>query len=561
MLAQTGLRKNIVHRKFAIGPHPIIQHYLDLLRVEETIGCFMSRDARQTLSVEKTLCILIHNILTSAMPLYEIADWIAPLNEGSLGLDPGESSEIQDDRVGYALDKFYGGRHKDVFFRLALRAIKIFNLDCSQIHQDTTTVTFSGQYRGWSALELLTYGKNKDHRPDLKQLVLGLSVTADGSVPLIHQIYSGNQTDDRLHPENHRQLRKLLSRSDFIYTADSKLATEENLEKIILCGGKIISIMPRTWKEDEIFREKVRRGEVSWKHLLARKNNRRPGSKMDEYRLADGEYRTSRGYLLLWIYSTQKAAQDQETRQRHLQKAIESLRELQGKLNRYQLKTAPAIKKAVQNILKESQCKDLISYQIRTHHQYHLKHQKRGRPSLKSIERGKKTWTSFFSLSFHVDDAAVKPQEMTDGVFPLITNVEGEEYPPKRILEIYKFQPFLEKRNSQLKTWQEITPVLLKKSERVVALLHIHVMALMVATLIERKLRLAMRKNKIGSLPIYPEDRQCKFPTVFDVVRLFREVERFEVEGNGPLHVFPATLTPIQRQVLNLLEVPASLYQ
>ena len=259
MLAQAGIHKNIVHRKFSIGPHPIIQYYLDLLRVEESIGAFMSRDARQTLSVEKALCVLIRNILTSPMPLYEIADWLAPLNEESLGLDPGEASKIQDDRMGYALDKFYNGRHKDVFFRLALRAIKIFGLDCSQIHQDTTTITFNGQYRGRIAREVLTYGKNKDHRPDLKQLVLGLSVTADGSVPLLHQIYSGNQTDDRLHPENHRQLRKLLSRSDFIYVADSKLATDDNFAKIILCGGRIISVMPRTWKEDEIFRKTVRK--------------------------------------------------------------------------------------------------------------------------------------------------------------------------------------------------------------------------------------------------------------------------------------------------------------
>ena len=203
-----------------------------------------------------------------------------------------------------------------------------------------------------------------------------------------------------------------------------------------------------------------------------------------------------------------------------MQKAIESLREIQGKLNRYHLKTAPDIKKAVLTILKKSKCRGLISYQIHTHHQYSVKHKKRGRPNLKSIECGKKTWISFFSLSFHIDDAAVKLEETTDGIFPLITNVEVEEYPPKRILEIYKFQPFLEKRNSQLKTWQEITPVLLKKSERVVALLHIHVMALMVATLMERKLRLAMKRNKIQSLPIYPEGRKCKFPTVFDVVRL-----------------------------------------
>ena len=63
--------------------------------------------------------------------------------------------------------------------------------------------------------------------------------------------------------------------------------------------------------------------------------------------------------------------------------------------------------------------------------------------------------------------------------------------------------------------------------ERVVAFLHIHVMALMVAALIERKIRLAMQQKRISSLPIYPENRPCKAPTIFDIVRLFRNVERY----------------------------------
>ena len=101
----------------------------------------------------------------------------------------------------------------------------------------------------------------------------------------------------------------------------------------------------------------------------------------------------------------------------------------------------------------------------------------------------------------------------------------------------------------------------LKKAERVVAFLHIHVMALMVATFIERKLRLAMKKKGIDSLPIYPEKRACKAPTIFDIVRLFRNVERYEVETSDETTVFPAELTPEQREVLTLLEVPIAMYQ
>jgi len=92
--------------------------------------------------------------------------------------------------------------------------------------------------------------------------------------------------------------------------------------------------------------------------------------------------------------------------------------------------------------------------------------------------------------------------------------------------------------------------------------LHLHVMALMVATLIERQLRRAMRQRALPTLPLYPEDRACRYPTLFDIVRVFGGVERYEVlAGAEQVTLFPAQLNPLQKQVLELLEVPISLYQ
>ena len=143
----------------------------------------------------------------------------------------------------------------------------------------------------------------------------------------------------------------------------------------------------------------------------------------------------------------------------------------------------------------------------------------------------------------------------------MLTSLDSKTYPAKKVLEIYKFQPFIEKRYSQLKTYQEIAPVYLKKAERVVAFLHIHVMALMVAAFIERKLRLGMQQEGTDSLPIYPEQRACKSPTIFDIVRLFRNVERYEVTTRDETIIFPAELTRAQKNVLRLLEVPTAEYQ
>jgi len=559
MQIQKGIRRNSTLAKFVVGAHPIIERFITLLRIDDAISTYLPTDNRMKLNDGKALTLLIHNILTTPNALYEMEDWLKPLDAVKLGLQPDQAMSIQDDKIGRALEKFYDCRHKDVFFRLALRAIKIFDLDCRQIHHDTTTVTFVGKYGGWSASEQLTYGKNKDHRPDLKQLVLGLNVTADGAVPISHRIYDGNQTDDRIHPANHQALQRLLGRADFIYVADCKLATKENLEKIAAWHGRFVSVMPRTWKEDELFRQEVREGMVKWKHILSRPNNRKPDSKLDRYYVAETEHCTAYGYHLHWIRSIQKAEQDAETRERRIEHALERLREIQVKLNTYNLKQRKQIAQRVQSILAKGNCRKLIRYDIQATRHYKRIYQKKGRPQ--NGDSYRTVWSQSFTLTFDVDKDEVKKDEKADGVFPLITNLDPKDYSAKKALEIYKFQPFLEKRHSQIKTYQEIAPVYLKKAERVVAYLHIHVMALMVASLIERKLRQAMQTESIASLPIYPEGRCCPSPTMFDIVRLFKNVERYEVVVGDEITIFPAELTDIQRKVLELLDVPIAGYQ
>jgi transposase len=559
MQTQNGLKQNSSLSKFVVGAHPIIEHFIETLRIREIIGSYMRTDKRMKLDDSKALALLIHNILTSPNPLYEMEDWLKPLDAEKVGLRPEEIKWIQDDRIGRALAKFYHSRHKDVFFRLALRAIKVFDLDCGRIHHDTTSLTFVGRYGGWNVAEQLAFGKNKDHRPDLKQLVLGLNVTADGAVPISHRIYDGNQTDDRLHPANHQALQRLLGRADFIYVADCKLATKENLRKLSAWHGRFVSVMPRSWQEDESFRRRVRQGKIQWKHILSRKNDRKPESKLDRYYVAQGDYQTFSGYRLYWIRSTQKAEQDAQTRTRRMERALDALRSLQIKLNTYQLKSRKQIEQRAKKTLQELHCQDVIRYEIHATRQYERVYQQKGRPRKDSPYTI--SWKQVFSLSFSVDKDAVRDEEKTDGVFPLITNLDAEAYPAKKVLEIYKFQPFLEKRHTQLKTYQEIAPVYLKKPERVVAYLHVHVMALMVGSLIERRLRQAMRKKKLQSLPIYPEDRPCASPTIFDIVRLFKNVERYEVTSGDEILIFPVELSKIQKEVLNLLSINPAAYQ
>ena len=71
-----------------------------------------------------------------------------------------------------------------------------------------------------------------------------------------------------------------------------------------------------------------------------------------------------------------------------------------------------------------------------------------------------------------------------------------------------------------------------------------------------------MRRNGLTSIPIYPEERECQYPTAHSIIWVFRNVEKFEITDreNNLKEYFPVKLTSLQKQILNLMEVPMSLY-
>ena len=130
--------------------------------------------------------------------------------------------------------------------------------------------------------------------------------------------------------------------------------------------------------------------------------------------------------------------------------------------------------------------------------------------------------------TFEAIPNGIKIQEdaLFDGTFPLITNMEAKDLSMKEILPKYKFQPYFEKRHQQFKTAFEAAPVFLKLPHRIEALMFAYFIVLFISALIERELRLAMDREKIQSLPLYPEHRECKYPTAIRIIDLFSDQRR-----------------------------------
>lgn len=555
-----------VLRSATVGALPIVSEVLCRIRLEEFLrDALPKEDGRTKLSPAKALLVLLRNLLVSREPIYGLGEWAIRYAPDLLGLTEKEIGLLNDDRVGRALDKLFAADVTSLVLRVAAHVVKEFGLRLDELHNDSTTVSFFGAYLS-AALEqqvfgrptlAITFGHSKDHRPDLKQLLFILTVTADGGVPLHFRAASGNVTDDTTHCDTWDLLCQLTGRRDFLYVADSKLATRENMAYVHQHQGQFITVLPRTRSEDASFRELVRTGQVRWRLLWEKTDEE--GQVIDRYSTSDQAAASAEGYRVVWYHSQRKAEQDAVMRAARIERALKELASLRDKLHspRTRYRQESKVAGAVAEILALCGAEPWIVTEIEQQEVESFRQARRGRPA-KETPYVRSVITRF-DLAYHIDHARMAEDAKSDGVFPLITNVT--DLSELELLKIYKRQPTIEKRFSQLKTDFEVAPVYLKAVHRIQALLAVYFFALLIEALLERELREAMHRKGIESLPLYPEGRACCRPTARRVLDLFDTVQRHNLtHRKRPAEVLVTDLTRLQRRLLNLLGLPASRY-
>ena len=530
---------------------PLSKHYFERLGLFGLLQEVVPDDPRDEVPIQSVLCTLILNLLHGNVPLYQMEKHFGAVMDGK-GMPIDAAAFLNDDRCGRALDRFFQADRRTFMTELALRAINSFELELLRIHNDTTSITMHGAYsREDLDAILIKHGYNKDHRSDLKQLVFGLNTTADGHVPISFQVYHGNQSDDTTHRPNWMALRGLLDTEDFIYVADCKLCSSDNLAALDRWGGKFITVMPRSWRDHGQFTDRLDSGEsIPWQLAYEL-----PGSTKAEQPNVFRTYETKTtedGYRLIWVHSSHKDQRDKQTRDRGIEKVEASLEELSGKLNSYYHKSHEQIEEAVAAIVKLN---DFVEVKIVPHRKTIRKQVSRGRPGSTTKYTTEEQIT--YSLTWERCPEAISKAERKDGVFPLVTNTTNSKHSAADILRNYKEQPFLENRFHGLKSILGVVPMHLKLPHRIEAMLNLSFIALMVMSLMEREIRRNMESESVESLPLRPGNGKTTRPT-FRVLRdFFSSVHRIEVKG----HSIIRAITEVHEQVLRLLSIPVRIYQ
>lgn len=215
-------------------------------------------------------------------------------------------------------------------------------------------------------------------------------------------------------------------------------------------------------------------------------------------------------------------------------------------------KTEKSFLKASQAILERYKTSEWIDVEIKTKEEESFKQTAKGKPGPDSTY--KRIVRRIPYIVIKKNHTAIEGSEAIDGIFPLTTNTKLHA---KQVLDAYKYQPYIEKRFSWAKSNYEISPVFLKKTERIEAFMFAVYLADLVAAIIQRQLRNSMQEQDIKELRTLPEERPSKTPTWEQLKRLFAQHVKYELRDRGKLvKAFWDDLTPQQVQVLDLLGVP-----
>jgi len=151
------------------------------------------------------------------------------------------ASKVDDNRLYRGLDELLPLKEKlEVFLKGRYGAL--FGIEYDLLLYDVTSTYFEGQA---NANPLAKRGYSRDHRPDCKQVCIGLVVTRCG-LPLGYEVFAGNRHDSTTLQEIVEMMERRYGKAQRIWVMDRGMISEENLEFLNEGGRRYIVGTPKS---------------------------------------------------------------------------------------------------------------------------------------------------------------------------------------------------------------------------------------------------------------------------------------------------------------------------
>lgn len=499
----------------------VVADILRQLGVGEIIDRRVKPHPARIVSVGTCVEAMVLAVLLGTHTLYRVGEALRTWDLELLLGEPVDPDQLSDDKLGRSLDSLFAAGISGVNTAIMLSALERYELSTRWTHFDTTSVSLHGAYdeslvgdpEDPDAAPFIARGYSKDHRPDLKQVVLGLSVTGDGSIPLIGRITDGNRSDSLENGFNLKRLAAVLpDPADTTLVADSKLFSGQNLVLARRHRLSILTMLPRTvgiW-EEAFDAAKLRLPEAPLLRDLVRVTE--SGEERTEEVL--GSWRgLSVPVIYRWEETDDAGKQNahefplraivvhstelQRAKSKKGDKLVEKERKALDRVSKRLEKTEYACEKDARAAAEQATAKHTLFHDVEIRVSLETvtaKRTRRGRP-----RQGEPTPTrSFYQacLAVTVDKNRKSEWLLRASCFILVTSREGE-CSDAELLEAYKNQSGVELAFRWMKGPAKVAPIFLHTPKRIAALGLVYIIALMVNALVQRRVRTLLDQQKL----------------------------------------------------------------
>lgn len=516
----------------------IVAGIIDEMELVEEVNKKVGLRAKEAVSPGQVMKAMILNGLGFlSAPLYLFENFfVGKATEHLIG-EGVIAEQLNDDRIGRALDKYYEVGTTNLFTAIALKAAQKFQVEKESVHLDSSSISVEGEYKSkeeenqeieeeMKAIKIV-HGYSRDKRPDLKQFIIDMVVSGDGDVPLYLKIDDGNADDKSVFVERLKEFKKQWT-FEGICVADSALYTAENIGA--MAGMKWITRVPLSIKEAQ--NKIVEIEEEEWEQ-----------SQIKGYRIAtkSSEYANiKQRWLVVESEARKKAAikKISEQVEKQLENAKASLRKL--------LKQEYACIADAEIGIK------MLSDSWKYHEIKEIKcTEKASKKSQSKTEKGNQEKTIVYQVTGEIEprESVIEAEKIKAGRFILATNIlDKKEVSNEKLLAEYKAQQSNERGFRFLKDPLFFTAsVFVKKPERVEAIAMIMGLCLLVYNLAQRKLRKQLETAQEGVRN--QVKKITNKPTMRWIFQMFQAVHLVRINGEKQV----SNLTQERQEILQHL--------
>ncbi len=435
---------------------PVILPICRELNIAQIVDKACPMKAGQHLTHGQVVEFLLLHILQSPkrLPLYKLKDWAAEHNVHQLYGHQAE--EFNDDRIGRTLDVI-SECGEQIETAVVEQLLARYPIDARVLHWDLTHVDFSDA-RKTTELVCPGYG---DGQVNQRQLQVSLYTTSDGGIPVMHTALSGSVHQAPLAAEQLQQLQARLERTDLTVVSDRAGISYDNIVAYRQAHTHFLG----AWalKGDE-WHEPL--GSVP-EELFQPLDYRSINSPED----VNFGYRTSLQLKTqtnpepisvdaLFVFSPRLQLKDANDRQKRIDKALKRLAYISERLNQRKYKNQ-AFAQAQVNKAVPDKLKAIVQAQLTAD----------GRQ---------------LALQIHIDQEALARAAATDGRWILLYDLPGC-VSADDVFRLYRRQGSIEMRFRHFNSDLSVQPMWLQKDKRLKALLLVHILALTIYALLERR--------------------------------------------------------------------------